>query len=694
MRIERIHIEAYGPIEKLDFTPAPFQVVFGSNEAGKTAIVEILNYILFKRTVKDLRYEKPCTMLVEIEDAGETHELPSKKKSLELPAGDVANLLYVQASESSIYGARGEASFWDGMKSMLSRVGKGISFTRLDEQVFEAVALQPKRETWKREKQEQIDRDDKRKTGLEVYLKKIGEIEKQESELVELMEKNKVLKKNLDDVENYKNYRTYRDLTDLHNKFKETRTELQAYERYKRDYLVEWQKLEAQRKAHLSGQAHIEKTKRQVDTLGKEMSELKAKQSMIDEYDLKSYQSKPLESAGKVPLILSLGLLLTAVAIFIVSFFTQIPMAFAFPVLIVGVCVFLYFVYRQRSTKKWSVDTGVWLHKAQEVFPDITSLEELQSMIGTMEDEIIKKETLLQTKTEDLSRLSKERTLTDTNKMISQLREKTGLAELADLEEKMTKKARVEETLTRLNANISERLHETDDRKWDRLIAGMKIARPDKEPDLEAEKDMRAEKDALQERINSLKQDIQMFRDVEQTKFEVTNDRAAFTEYDRLDRRLRDYELEKEAALAVRRILRSMSSELDEFIEDILSGEDSLGDYFKFVTKRYNQVTVENRDFVVTDLTGKSYDVEELSSGARDQLLLCFRIAALRKVYPDGAFLILDDAFIFADWQRRQRLAQLAKKFVEQGNQVIYLTSDDHTRDLLAEFGANITTLT
>jgi uncharacterized protein YhaN len=65
----------------------------------------------------------------------------------------------------------------------------------------------------------------------------------------------------------------------------------------------------------------------------------------------------------------------------------------------------------------------------------------------------------------------------------------------------------------------------------------------------------------------------------------------------------------------------------------------------------------------------------------------------LTKVYSRGAFMILDDAFIFADWQRRERLARLLKDFVEKGNQVIYLTSDDHTRDLLAGYGARVTVL-
>jgi hypothetical protein len=694
MRIKRIVIENYGPIDKFALKPGPFEVIFGANEAGKTAIVEILNYILFKKTIKDLRYDKPEKMVIELEAGGEIHELPSKKKVLELPAGDVANLLYVQASESSVYGARGEASFWDGMKAMLGRVGKGVSFTRLDEQVFEAVGLQPRRETWKRDKQEQIDREMKRKAALESYMSKVGEIEERETELAEFVARNELLKRALDDMEKHRRYQRYRELTDLYNEFKETRTELQAYERYKPEYLTEWQKLEVERAACLGDETQLEETKQQVEELGKLVSQLKAKDKLVNQYDLRSYQPKPKVRVGKVPLILSLGLLLLAAIIFLASFYTQVPIVFALPFLLVGVSVFSYYIHRQRKAKKSSVDVVLWLQRAQEVFPDIVNLEELPSVIEAMEDERIKNETLLQARTEDFERMSKRRTLNEINKIISQLREKTGLAELSDLEEKMTQKVKVEQTSTRLRTNISERLHQTDDRKWERLIEGMKTVKPDEMPDLEAEKDMRTEKELLQEKIDNLEREIQLFRDVEQARSEIANDRAAFVEYDMLDKQLRDYELEKEAALAVRMILRSMSGELDDFIEDILAGEDSLGRYFKFVTERYDQVNVEKRDFVVTDLSGKKYDVEELSSGARDQLLLCFRIAALRKVYPEGSFLVLDDAFIFADWPRRERLAELVKQFVKQGNQVMYLTSDNHTRDLFADVGANITTLT
>jgi wobble nucleotide-excising tRNase len=190
-----------------------------------------------------------------------------------------------------------------------------------------------------------------------------------------------------------------------------------------------------------------------------------------------------------------------------------------------------------------------------------------------------------------------------------------------------------------------------------------------------------------------LTKEVRLFRDVEQARVGIIDDREAFQKYEELERELRDYEIRKEAALAARKILGDMSRELDEFIGGILQGEQGLSEYFRTVTARYQEVIVEKRNFVVVDEKGRKYRLEDLSSGAQDQLLLCFRMAALKNIYPEGAFMILDDAFIFADWQRRQRLARLLKNFVEQGNQVIYLTSDDHTRDLFSKHGARVVSL-
>ncbi len=173
----------------------------------------------------------------------------------------------------------------------------------------------------------------------------------------------------------------------------------------------------------------------------------------------------------------------------------------------------------------------------------------------------------------------------------------------------------------------------------------------------------------------------------------MVDEKDVLKEINELEDRLKNYCLELEAVKRATDILNQMSNELDTFLEDLLAGDNSLSAYFEFVTQRYQKVKIHDQDFVVVDNQGQELPVEVLSSGARDQLLICFRFSALRKIFTDGAFLILDDAFIFADWERRRRLAELLKKTVEEGNQVFYFTSDKHSRDLIAEFGAKIITL-
>ena len=225
------------------------------------------------------------------------------------------------------------------------------------------------------------------------------------------------------------------------------------------------------------------------------------------------------------------------------------------------------------------------------------------------------------------------------------------------------------------------------------MIAAMKTAPPDEEPEHKKEENLREELKKIEEQINDLEKEIAVFEKVQRTKHNITDPRGVFVEYRQLQETLNNYELEKKAALAAREIFEEMRQELEEHIRTLFSGDNSLSEYFNMITGRYKEVNLEDKDFTVTDDQGNKYKIDELSSGAKDQLLICFRIAALERLYPDGVFLILDDAFIFADWQRRKKLTALLKNFINKGNQVIYLTSDDHTRDLLKEEGAAVTTL-
>lgn len=693
MRIKKITIQDYGPIKNLTITPENFELIFGLNESGKTAIVEALTYVLFKRSPTPLRYGKPENTIVQIEEDEILYTLPTKKKNIELPSGDIANLLYVQASESLIYAAKDEANFWDGIKALLSRVGKGVPLTKLDDKIFEAVGLSPKKAEWKKEKQTLIASEQRRKDELAMYLKRIGEIEKKETELAHLSEKNDKLKKELKQIVDYKNYKNYQEISNLYNTYQEKKMHLQEYARYKYEYVTQWQELEAERKSRLKDESKLKEVKAETKNLEKEINELKNKEKIIELEDFKSRIAKA-QAEVKVPsIIFPLLFMLAATIIFILSFLLTIPKIPAAGILIFSCALFIYFLYKRKKVRKKFAEKNKWLTKAQKLFPDISSLTELAHKIETMEKMTIEKKTLLTEKTKLIDHFSKEETVANIEKGISDLRNKTGIAELSDLKEKINKKRKIEAEFSKLDGKISGMLSERDDKKWERIIREMRAKRPEKEPDIISERDLKNEAQKIQERINELTREIKIFKEVEQTKFNITDDRSAFIQYDRLQKTLENYTMEKKAALAVREIFKKMSSELDEFIHDIITGNDSLSEYFESITGRYDEVEIKNKNFVVKEKSGRKFKADDLSSGAKDQLLLCFRLAALKHIFPKGSFLILDDAFIFADWPRRQKLVDLIKKFIEDGNQVIYLTSDNHTRDILQASGARITTI-
>jgi hypothetical protein len=693
VKIIKIDFTDYGPLKAFSLIPESLTCVYGANESGKTAVVDVLTYILFKRTVANLRYPKPGSVHITIEEGEKTHTLPSKKRTLMLPIIDIAPLLYVHESQSRIFTDNTKGRFWDSLKTVLSGMESGITFAKLDEKIFMAVGLQPKKKQWKQEKQEAIDNENARKKVLSDFISRISEIEHIRTEKQRLLQERKSLEAACAAITAWNKHEDYLMVSNAYSAYRDTTVQLQDFERYKTHLLERWQELDVQKRTSAKDDSKVHLLDNEIAELGKKKMELQRKQDFIDAWDIAStgandqHITKPKESV--VPYAISAVLTI----FFILSFFTPIPTLVASIALFLSMVFSGYWLYRILSTRRKTTRHQEIIEKGKSIFPEITGLSDLMKAIDHTQDEMIRVSTLLAEKNDIRQHLSDRTSQSAVNKELNEIREKTGLAEIDDLKDKLEKKKHLEHERDKLRIELRSMLKEQNENRWERLIDKMKVPAPHEKPDVSTEQDLHDRLSKLERSIRDLEHQIAVFKEIQQTTYQVDDPRSAFLEFDRIEKKLQEYDLEKKAALAARKIFADMSKEQDDYIEDVITGDQSLSAFFKTVTGQYEKVTIRNKDFVVQDTHGNEYPIDTLSSGTRDQLLLCFRFAALQKTYPKGIFLILDDAFIFADWQRREKLMDLIMEFVKKGNQVIYFTSDDHTRDLFEAYGAQVTIL-
>ena len=105
------------------------------------------------------------------------------------------------------------------------------------------------------------------------------------------------------------------------------------------------------------------------------------------------------------------------------------------------------------------------------------------------------------------------------------------------------------------------------------------------------------------------------------------------------------------------------------------------------ITQRYERVSLEGDRLIVADKV-RDLPLNDLSTGTQEQVLLALRIGCAAHVLGrQSLFLVLDDAFQHADWERRERLLDEIIRLGLAGWQILYLTMDDHIRDLFQERG-------
>jgi len=133
-------------------------------------------------------------------------------------------------------------------------------------------------------------------------------------------------------------------------------------------------------------------------------------------------------------------------------------------------------------------------------------------------------------------------------------------------------------------------------------------------------------------------------------------------------------------------VFQTLRQQEDQNIRDGLQSAAVTGPLQKIT--RYDRIDMVGEEFMLGDRYGE-FRLSELSTGAQEQALLALRIGfAAHVLGQEQLFFILDDAFQHSDWVRRAWLVDETIALCENGWQVLYLTMDDHIRQLFGERAA------
>ncbi len=143
------------------------------------------------------------------------------------------------------------------------------------------------------------------------------------------------------------------------------------------------------------------------------------------------------------------------------------------------------------------------------------------------------------------------------------------------------------------------------------------------------------------------------------------------------------------AGIIVHSEVTSLRQEEDSKIIEGLQSDIVIGPLME-VTGKYKRLYMEGERLMVSD-DYRDYCLTDLSTGAREQVMLALRIGFASKVLKqDTLFLILDDAFQHSDWDRRKILVNKLADIAASGWQIIYFSMDNHIRELFDVAGGKI----
>lgn len=140
------------------------------------------------------------------------------------------------------------------------------------------------------------------------------------------------------------------------------------------------------------------------------------------------------------------------------------------------------------------------------------------------------------------------------------------------------------------------------------------------------------------------------------------------------------------AGIIVHQTINELLQEEEKQIQKNINSKEFCDILYK-ITGKYNGLSINNDGKLTITSQMADYDLRDLSTGTKEQVLFALRVTLAEKILGNKAFFILDDAFQHSDYDRRPRLIDQLFTLADEGWQIIYLTMDDNIRDIFTNKG-------
>ncbi len=138
------------------------------------------------------------------------------------------------------------------------------------------------------------------------------------------------------------------------------------------------------------------------------------------------------------------------------------------------------------------------------------------------------------------------------------------------------------------------------------------------------------------------------------------------------------------------RAVREFRSQENERLGEALGSDEVIFPLHR-ITGHYTGLKMDSDGYLnLSTSEGDEFPLSQLSTGAAEQVYIALRTGFAEITMGEAAFLIYDDAFQHSDWERRENLVNRVIGLVNSGWQIFYFTMDDHLKKLFDKSGRDL----